>query len=211
MSRLGARSSVCGYGGIIGSVYVSFRAKIGDRARGNTAHAGIAGYIVHHHGIGADSCMVANLDPANYFGAGADINVIANHRATHLGAAILSTQGNPLRDVAVVADNDVVIHEDAAKMTYVETAPNAGITGYIDTVTDGVMVKEQYCQMAYPELAPRRRSRVRVEAQQHCIAEARHHQKPAAKCPAPQLTRVAPKVRGDQSPTFLPAHSRNII
>ena len=63
-----------------------------------------ARYLFDYHGVGADSAIVADLDRAKDFGAGADDHPIADGRVAFPGVAAGTAERDAVIDRDVVAD-----------------------------------------------------------------------------------------------------------
>src|SRR5678815_5618313 len=86
----------------------------------------MVGDILGHDTVGANGHVIPNLDRAHDLGAGADVDVVAEHRAALLFAAIRLAQRHTVRDVAIPADDAFLVHHNAAEVPDVEPAANGG-------------------------------------------------------------------------------------
>ena len=159
--------------GVVGPVDVPFGAGVGDRPCRNPAHARVRGHIVNDHRVGADGRIVADLDAADDLRPGRNVDIVADDGATDALTAVLPTERYALGDIAVIADDDTLVHENAAKVPDIQTAADLRITGDVDPIADRVVTQQQYRYLARPELPPPGRARVRVESQQYCVAKTR--------------------------------------
>ena len=63
-------------------------------------------------------------------------------------------EGDVVREVAVVTDDDACVHEDAAEMTDVEPAADTDVTRDVDAIADRVVVQEQHQRLSRSQGTP---------------------------------------------------------
>jgi asparagine synthase (glutamine-hydrolysing) len=91
-----------------------------DHAGRIAEHDAVGGHVEVHEGVRRDQHVVADDDLAHHDRAGADPDPVADGRTALAAPALGLADGDAVGDVAVVAEDGVAVHDDAAEVRDVE-------------------------------------------------------------------------------------------
>jgi len=93
---------------------------------GDAYDDGVVGDIVGDDTVGTDGGVITYDDLAKYFCTGTDVDIIAYYRHTRAVSPPADTDGDVMGEVAVLADDHILVGDDAAVMTDVEPGSDLG-------------------------------------------------------------------------------------
>ena len=114
---------------------------MGNGFAGNTNDNTIVIDIFRNHAVCPNRNVVPNSYFSDNFTARPQIDIIPDYGVSGIFAAICGPNGYQLVNVAIGANNHIVVNDDSAEVTNIKTGPDISIVRDVDTKFEFIMAQ----------------------------------------------------------------------